>query len=429
MKYRLSLKLSVALAFLLLAILLVIGYSMLSVHYFIQGMDNSMLSNMEQAALSFVDSVPEEKQQGLNQFSGYAIAEQWQNMPYEIQSNFTSPPQKKGVLYKYEDTNWLRPPDAILFVMRLKVAHKDLYISRRLTHDMASPLVGHNVRKTLHTLITISVGTAASLALIILLLTRRFSRPVAALGVWARQLSPENLNDPIPDFSYADLNQLAELIRSSSSSVHDSLEREHRFLRHISHELRTPISVIRNNMELMHRLEQDASQPLGPRQKQVVDRVDRASLTMQHVTETLLWLSRQETEESLPQNTIDLEQLIQLLVAELSYLSNDAITTRVETAPCLIRVSEPAARIVLSNLLRNAFQHTYQGTITITQTGNRVEICNFQESGADHEENLGFGLGLQLTAQLTAKLGWDYKNEATPDGHQVLITLGHRAQT
>jgi signal transduction histidine kinase len=423
MKYRLSLKLSVTLAFLLLAILLVIGYSLLSVHYFILGMDNGMLSNMEQAAQSFVDSVPREKQKDLNQFSGYTIAEDWQNLPYEIQSNFSDPPEKTGVLYKYQDSDWLRPPDVILFVAHLKIARKEFYISRRLTRDIASPLVGHNAKKTLHTLITISLVTAVSLAAVILFLTRRFSRPVSALGAWARQLNSERLHESVPDFSYAELNKLAELIRTSLSSVHESLEREHLFLRHISHELRTPISVIRNNMELMHRLEQESSQALGSRQKMVIERVDRASLTMQHVTETLLWLSRNDN-ASLPEQIVDLAAFIEHLVEEVDYLRNDAITVSLTTTPCDVLLPEPAARIVLSNLIRNAFQHTYHGTITITQRGNRVEIINMLAEPEPKQDNLGFGLGLQLTAQLSEKLGWNYFNEASRDGHHVIITVG-----
>jgi signal transduction histidine kinase len=155
----------------------------------------------------------------------------------------------------------------------------------------------------------------------------------------------------------------------------------------------------------------------------VIERVDRASLTMQHVTETLLWLSRNDN-ASLPEQIVDLAAFIEHLVEEVDYLRNDAITVSLTTTPCDVLLPEPAARIVLSNLIRNAFQHTYHGTITITQRGNRVEIINMLAEPEPKQDNLGFGLGLQLTAQLSEKLGWNYFNEASRDGHHVIITVG-----
>ncbi|MEB3733551.1 histidine kinase dimerization/phospho-acceptor domain-containing protein [Halopseudomonas pachastrellae] len=60
--------------------------------------------------------------------------------------------------------------------------------------------------------------------------------------------------------------------------------------RFTSHELRTPISVIRANVELLERLR--AQSRIDPAmEQQALDRIDRASLTMQHLTETLLWLA------------------------------------------------------------------------------------------------------------------------------------------
>jgi signal transduction histidine kinase len=48
----------------------------------------------------------------------------------------------------------------------------------------------------------------------------------------------------------------------------------------------------------------------------------------------------------------------------------------VETTTCTVTAAEIPARIVLGNLIRNAFQHTFRGTIRIIQKDGSVEIIN-----------------------------------------------------
>jgi hypothetical protein len=95
----------------------------------------------------------------------------------------------------------------------------------------------------------------------------------------------------------------------------------------------------------------------------------------------------------------------------------------VATTPHSVAAANIPARIVICNLIRNAFQHTWRGKVCITQSGNNVEISNdmLEDNGA--EPDLGFGLGLQLTEQLCAKLGWPLKSHAKPDRPLASIYL------
>ncbi|MBU0960057.1 MAG: HAMP domain-containing histidine kinase, partial [Proteobacteria bacterium] len=315
------------------------------------------------------------------------------------------------------------PPDIIYFAMRYKQGDDTLFVSRRLDRSTASKLVGRNAARSLQLLLLISLSIAVTLAAIIALLLKRVSRPVKALGQWARELDSERLNLPPPDFSYPELNEFAMLIRSSLSSVQESLEREHRFLRYTSHELRTPIAVIRNNIELIKKLESNPSQKWSSPQLQVINRIDRASLTMQHLTETLLWLNR-DLAVPLKEQQVDLDEMIRHLVEEMRYLLNKKdVELELQTESCSLILPESPVRIVLGNLIRNAFQHTWQGRVTIFQHGNQVEITNDQSGEAIGSQDLGFGLGLQLTAEFTAKLGWAYEDENGADSYGVKVTF------
>ena len=422
MRRQISLKWLVTLSFLGLAVVVVVGYSLLSANFFIRGMDNIVADNMAKVVASYVESVPSAQRKRLNHFSGYQIGQDWSQMPEKVRSAFEMP-VRNYVMFKHDDADWLSRPDEILFVMRVAHAGETYFISSSLTRDTASPLVGRNAKKSIRLLLVLSAATLATLAAVVWLLFKQVARPVNALGQWARELDENNLQETPPDFYYPELNDLAALIRNSLSSVQESLEREHRFLRHSSHELRTPISVIRNNVELLHKLEATSDKKRERREVQAIQRIDRASLTMKHLTETLLWLSR-ESEAAPRRVEFDLERLILDLVAEARYLLKDkGVEIVVETEPHTVAAAEIPARIVLGNLIRNAFQHTWQGAVRIVQKGGSVEIVNDAEEEVPENRDLGFGLGLQLTDQLTRKLKWSYSAESQPGLHRTQVAI------
>jgi signal transduction histidine kinase len=407
-KRRISLRWFVALAFLSLGILLVVGYTLLSLNYFINGMDNAMGRNMDKVAQSYLtDPV-----MAAQLFEEYPVTSQWSEQPQVIQRAFARPPEREGILYKQlEQPNVMARPSAIYFATRFTTPGGDRFLSHQMIPGEAPRLMTEH-RGSLQTLLLISLACALSLGLLIWLVMQRVSRPVSALGRWAHKLNEQTLSQPPPDFSYPELNEFAELVRSSLSTAQRGLEREHRFLRHTSHELRTPISVVRNNVELLNRLQESSDQQVDLRQLQAIERIDRASQSMLHLTETLLWLSR-DNMDNLPASPVQLDNLVRELVEQMRYLLRGKdVDVQVKTDPYSMKLAEAPARIVLGNLIRNAFQHSSEGEVKILQLHNCVRISNTLSSNEQSPgKDLGAGLGLQLTTQLTTKLGWRYHNQ------------------
>jgi len=429
MKKQLSLKLSVALAFLFLGIVIVLAYSAVSRHFFILGMDNIVSANMEQAAKSYIKTVSSDTRQYSNEFSGYVISHDWQKQPMIIRDKFREP-KNLNQLYKYVEAAWFSRPDVIYFLIALNINSEHLYISKTATAAGVSGLIGANIKQSKKLLFTISSGIIIALALVIWLIFRRISQPVSELAQWTHSLNTKTLKNAAPDFYYPELNEMASLIRNSLSSAQQSLEREEQFLSYASHELRTPISVVRNNVELLAKLKQTSQIPSEPKFDQIIDRIDRASLTMKNLSETLLWLSR-DNHDDLSRHSLALNQITEQLVEESRYLLTDKpISIHMSTEPNSIIIQpEHPVRIVLGNLIRNAFQHTQQGEISIVQTSNSVTITNQYEYAdeSSNSNNLGFGLGLQLTSQLTEKLGWTYSKINDDKIYQVVISFSPNA--
>ena len=428
MKAKISLKRLITVSFLLFGGTIVLGYSLLSAHFFIRGMDNIVTGGMENAALTYLASNKSLAEDELVNFRGSQLSRRWESQSADIRQVFTNPPQRSGELIKRDDSHWLERPDKVYFALKVDLENQSVYISRTLSRENVSSLVGRNMADSMRLLLGVSALIALTLMLITWLLMRSISTPVARLNNWTQSLTPENLSQLPPDFLYPELNQMARLIQNSLSSVQRSLDREHRFLRYTSHELRTPISVIRNNIELQYKVLQQTASSLNPMQRDIADRIDRASITMQHLTETLLWLSR-EDHEKLPESVVEIDKLLLEITAEMRYLLRDkTVELIVETHPYQCSISAVAARIVLGNLIRNAFQHTWEGQVIISQQGSQISIVN-RQFNADIDvapTELGFGLGLQLTAQLTEKLGWSYQNIANENGHNVILDITPR---
>lgn len=245
----------------------------------------------------------------------------------------------------------------------------------------------------------------------------RINRYTQQLAGWAEALTLENIAQSRPDFRYAELNRVAEQLQSAFRRIATLLEREHQFLRHASHELRTPIAVIRANMELLDKVGVPAE--LG----RPVDRVRRANHTMLQLTETLLWLSR-ENEAEPKVEELRTDQLLDELYGELDYLLQDKpVRVHREYATDLVSKPLPVTplRIVLSNLLRNAFQYTGEGEVVLQVGPESICIENRETGHCQTDSDQSFGLGLMLVQRISERMGWNLELEFNEQGGRACL--------
>jgi signal transduction histidine kinase len=250
------------------------------------------------------------------------------------------------------------------------------------------------------------------------LYNKRINHYTQALSFWADSLTLSNLNKTRPDFRYRELNSIAEQLLSAFQRIAGLMDREHQFLRHASHELRTPIAIIRANMELLQKI--GIPIPL----ERPIERVSRANHNMQQLTETLLWLSR-ENEEAPSLKKLRPDLLLDELCDELSYLLQDKevnVTRHYLNELTELPLPHTPLRIVLSNLLRNAYQYTDQGEIELSVDQCRIVITNRSYAkNTDHDNS--FGLGLILVQKICDRLGWKLELKWIDQGMSVELLI------
>lgn len=232
---------------------------------------------------------------------------------------------------------------------------------------------------------------------------RRINRFTALLADWAEKINIDNYALERPDFRYSELNTIADQLKASYAKSAAVIEREHQFLRHSSHELRTPIAVIRSNIEFLEKVgvTHNLCQP--------VERINRASHTMLQLTQTLLWLSR-ESEVEPESTTVNVPELAGNLIDELSYLlqgKDVSLETAYLDQNLCHQIPLTPFRIVLSNLLRNAFQYTHTGWIKVHISEHTVSIENSEPDEEKLDNDNSFGLGLILVRKICERLNWE----------------------
>ena len=415
--------------------------SAVSIHYFFEGIDFSMVDSMRSQV--FKHDLENGKAIQVDHFT---IANKWEDLPQPIKDNLDENDLEDDQLLKLIDgIPLLTEPKAGYFAMKVSREGETRYISSmfsieldtnkssQLNHSFKHPPPQEGKPRRPNDFIYIIVIALFGILIFSLLpyiILRRVTTPVGKLMLWAKSLNKDLLSQPIPDFHYSELNSLATMMKESLSSVQDTLIREQRFLGYASHELRTPIAVTRTNSELLRKM---ITKGINVEKQQfVVDRIERACLTMTDLTETLLWLNRQP-EKLIPVKSLSLGALTQQVLEEVSYIrEGKSVVLLQETDQSNYELPEPLCRIIITNLIRNAFQHTQQGSVSITQRNATVIITNTNKFPEDSIEintkspehnGLGFGLGLELTKRLVEQYGWDYSNIANNAGHHVEINF------
>ncbi len=416
MKIRRSMKIYFVCAIMFMATITIISFSTLAANYFSAGLDTAGRHVM----LSLGQAVD---MQGKNRrtIMGFDISRGWENVPQKVKKVLDKPQHHLDFEKYIENGYWFKAPQFAAFLARYdKSPNEVLYISRTIDDMSNIPDFPHP--NYYQQLIIIAISGIGMFAIMLMVLLRRIASPNERLIEWARALDEDDLKKPAPDFGYSELNKLADIIVTSLNSVQTTLQREKQFLSHASHELRTPIAVVRSSSELLLKMAAlPESDNKRSKQLETTERIQRAGKTMTNLCETLLWLNRRH-DEMLPSSNLELSTLVNQLTTELNYLIRDKnVSEEVTTTPGTYPLPATLCRIVLSNIIRNAYQHTFSGKVTIEQKGLQFTITNYNYDN-DHEyQPLGFGLGLELVERIITQYQWQYQVEDVERGRKVRL--------
>jgi signal transduction histidine kinase len=252
-------------------------------------------------------------------------------------------------------------------------------------------------------------------------------KPVENLERWARSIDPESnvsIDINTEKFRFKELQLVADRLADSVSKLESYHQREKDFLRTLSHELRTPLAITHAALDL---LQQDTQQPLtGDALK--FERMRRANNHMLATTECLLWLWRGK-QRDLEVASFDVRGLVEQAVNGHQYLlQHKAVKWVLEIPDGLIYTCEKKLlKMVLENLVRNAFQYTQSGDVHICASEQGLEVinqCVKEDSPAQEQtEDYGYGVGLYLVEKICEQKGWIITVTKNRDNFKVCMVF------
>lgn len=254
-------------------------------------------------------------------------------------------------------------------------------------------------------------------------------KPLNELAIMAKSVDEKN-----PDLSFeimknkTEIGEVAKTLNQTMNRIHQYHQREKQFLQNASHELRTPIAVVGSALDIIDLRTSQGKTNIADQHMNI----RRANKNMAELTEALLFLNRKSSRD-VSCNALNLQQLSATLINEHKYLINgkDVQVELVDTECIDYQLPTALCRIVLSNLIRNAFEHTRAGIVKVEVSELTVVITN-SNSGATKKVNIssgqgdthshGFGIGLDIVGKIVEQQDWQFELSSDPQkGSKVVV--------
>jgi signal transduction histidine kinase len=248
---------------------------------------------------------------------------------------------------------------------------------------------------------------------------RRMTRPMNNLIEAARRIESGDYSAQVPEWGSSDIRSVARAFNSMSARLKTMDEQRRSFLADVTHELRTPLSVIRGQAEAI-------ADGVYPADAAHLAPILDATQALDRLVEDLRTLVLTDAGSlALHKEPTDLGALVRDTVESFRTQAESAgvaLTTEVGDETPSVEVDPARIRQVIGNLLSNAIRHTPSGGsvkvgvsgsgtevgITVTDTGEGIPsdlLPHVFERFVKGPNSTGSGLGLAIAHDIVAAHG------------------------
>jgi two-component system OmpR family sensor kinase len=282
------------------------------------------------------------------------------------------------------------------------------------------------------------------------LLARRALKPVDIMTQAARRISGEHLDERLQETGSGDeLDRLAKTLNEMLGRLDDAFHQMRQFSADASHELQTPLTILKGEMEVALR------SPRPPEEYQRVlesglEEIDRIS----HLVEGLLLLARADAGVlRLDLGPVELSKLLQEIYEQMKVMANDhSVSLQTASMEAVsIQGDREHLRRLLLNVVDNAIKYTPAGgrvtlslqrdgewaLLKISDTGiglsqeeqERIFSRFHRATEARSRDEKGVGLGLSIARSVAEAHGGRIQVESTPGQGSTFAVFLPQTQT
>lgn len=306
-----------------------------------------------------------------------------------------------------------------------------LVVSRSLT-EIEATLAGLRDMLVLVSVLGGALAAAASL-----LLTRRAVAPVTQLTTAAEEIArTEHLQLPDIVSGRDEVGRLGRAFAAMITALQESRRRQRELVTDAAHELRTPMTSLRTNIDLLARSERTGRPIPAEHRTKIIDRLQAQAVEFGDLVTELVVLARDEHE--LAREKIDVHTVIDRAVRRARSRARDHHFD-IHRRPWTVIGDAAALERTVLNLLDNAVKfspatstvtvRSEPGWITVSDQGpglpeeHRTHAFERFWRAPDARALPGSGLGLAIVADTVTAHAGTVRFEAPPSGRGACIRI------
>ncbi|MFT5822903.1 MAG: signal transduction histidine kinase [Crocinitomix sp.] len=277
-------------------------------------------------------------------------------------------------------------------------------------------------------------GTSISLFIVLLYLF--IEKITAPLHKTIEQLKQSNLYEEEVEFEICNTHEINELnkeLNTFSTLNKEQYLFQRQYSENLSHELLTPLAVIRAKTELILQ-----SPELRESDLLNLDGILQTVSRLSKVNQALILLSKISNNQFVDKEDVSLKQIINESLENFeSQIRKKNISIRVDlTENEILNSNLNLLQILIGNLVKNAvFHNVDNGKITITLNNKTLIISNtgfenhtetddfFKRFISDKKSNHSIGLGLAIVKQICLLFDYEINYDSIETNHQITVSF------
>lgn len=261
---------------------------------------------------------------------------------------------------------------------------------------------------------------------------QRATRPVRALGQAIQARAADDLSPIAAADTPRELAPLVEAMTAVMARLQRLLDHQKRFVRDAAHQLRTPLAVLKTQVQSAQRGDAPPAQALA----EIGQTVERATL----LANQMLALAKVEQLRQRPEfERLDLAEAVRAVALDLSpLLADKELDFSLEVQPTPVQAHRWMLQELARNLLHNAIRHSPPGAALQVAVDHEAGMARLRVAdggpgiSAELRQRLftpfaagdvarGSGLGLAICREIVEALGGEVAmdNRIAPDGQTL----------
>ena len=248
-------------------------------------------------------------------------------------------------------------------------------------------------------------------------------RPLHRLLDWLHCIQPGKEVPPLDNpTKIREFRQLSDAALDMGNRSYKAYEEQKQFIENASHELQTPLAIVRGKVELLAE-----SEGMTEQQMEQLDEIYATLGRAVKLNKSLLLLSRIENGQYTEMEDVSVDEILDELLPDLMDIYEHKqvrLIRKREEQPFIIRCNHSLAQILVSNLVKNSLLHNREGgelqvfttpaSLVIRDTGDvpldgEKLFRRFYHGMDGKKDSTGLGLAIARSIALSSSLKLTYE--------------------